>query len=351
MINCEKINIKIGSKGEIVTEIQKYLKYLGYYDGKIDGNCGEYTVTAIKKLQKEYNLKIDGNFGPLTCKASGINGKDISSTNITIDIGTWKNIMKRYNEYVQKNKKEPNICYINIQNKYQYITNSKYKDIKSRYDKYIQINKKEPNFCYINLPKTNSNTNSNSNNNSNTTIFTSSPHYVSKGCNKLGQCNSYNCGPHSLRQCLAKFNIDNYSELTLAGYAGTTTAGTSHGGLNTALAQIRKKTGKNITITWKKFSDFGNTTSERFKNLGKLISQNNTDAIVHSLYRNKWGHYEVIKSINTKTNTVEVLNSLGSRCNSPGYCGYIETRSFNVFASYISNTPGGQPSIGLIIKQ
>ena len=55
--------------------------------------------------------------------------------------------------------------------------------------------------------------------------------------------------------------------------------------------------------------------------------------------------------IDTKNNIVKVLNSLGNRCSRPAYCGYIENRSFNTFASYIANTPGGQPSIGLVVKK
>lgn len=353
MINCTKINIKEGSTGDNVKEVQKYLKYLGLYEGKIDGNCGKLTVNSIKQLQKQENIVQDGNFGPITCKNSGINGKDISESNITLDIGTWLDMVKRYDKYVATNKKEPQISYIDVNNKYQYITNVKYKEIKRRYDEYLSKNNNKPNFVYINYPKTITSTPNitTKNSNSNTTLYASSPHFVSSGCNKLGQCTPYYCGVHSLRQVLCKFGIEDYKESTLAGWAGTTTAGTSHGGINTAIKKVNSKKGTNIVITWKNFSDFGSTTNERFKNLGKEISKSNTDAIIHNLYRNKYGHYEVIKSIDTKNNIVKVLNSLGNRCSRPAYCGYIENRSFNTFASYIANTPGGQPSIGLVVKK
>ncbi|WP_455644820.1 peptidoglycan-binding protein [Methanosphaera sp.] len=349
MINCTNVNIKQGSSGETVTELQKYLTYLGLYEGNIDGNCGELTVNAIKKLQKQNKNTVDGIFGPVTCKASGINGTDVSNSTLTLDIGTWKDMMTRYNNYVSTNKKEPNICYIDLNNKYQYITNAKYKDIKIRYDEYIKTNKKEPNFCYINKPTNTQKTTTS------TTQYNSSPHFTAKGCNKLGQCTPYYCGVHSLRQVLCKFGIEDYTEKTLAGYAGTTTNGTSHQGINTAVAKVNKNKGTNISITWKNFSDFGNTTTERFKKLGELIQNSNKDVIIHNKYRatnssNGYGHYEVVKSINIKNNTVEVLNSLGNRCGSPAYCGYIETRSFNTFATYIRYTPGGQPSIGILTK-
>lgn len=185
MINCTKINIKEGSTGDNVKEVQKYLKYLGLYEGKIDGNCGKLTVNSIKQLQKQENIVQDGNFGPITCKNSGINGKDISESNITLDIGTWLDMVKRYDKYVATNKKEPQISYIDVNNKYQYITNVKYKEIKRRYDEYLSKNNNKPNFVYINYPKTITSTPNitTKNSNSNTTLYASSPHFVSSGCN------------------------------------------------------------------------------------------------------------------------------------------------------------------------
>lgn len=349
-MDCSKVNIKSGTSGSEVTELQKYLTYLGYYNGKINGICGNLTVTAIKKLQEELDLVVDGNFAELSCKASSINGKDVSTSTLTLDLATWLDMKTRHETYVKEKGKEPHICYIDKENPYQYITNIKYKDILSRYNQYISSNGRKPNFVYINYPKTITTTphpTTSTTSNSNKTYYLSTPHFIGNGCNKLGQCNSYNCGPHSLHQCLCKLGVEKYSELTLASWAGTTTSGTGHSGLNTALKQVNNKLGKTFKLTWMNFSDLGSTTSERFKALGEKIQDANTDAIIHSLYRNKYGHYEVIKSINTKTSTVQVLNSLGTKSNGK-YNGYIENRSFNTFASYIANTSGGQPSIGLI---
>lgn len=166
-------------------------------------------------------------------------------------------------------------------------------------------------------------------------VYVSSPHWTGTGCNKLGQCNGYFCGPHSIRQCLAKQDIDNYTEATIASYAGTTTAGTGHAGLNTAIAYIARKEGIKISVEWKNFSDLGNTTTERFKALGELISTQNKGVFLHGLYQYKDGHYEVIKEVNLNNNTVLVLNSLGSKCNSPAYCGKLERRSFSTMAGYL----------------
>lgn len=166
-------------------------------------------------------------------------------------------------------------------------------------------------------------------------VYVSSPHWTASGCNKLGQCNGYYCGPHSIRQCLAKQNIDNYTEYTIAGYAGTTSAGTGHGGLETAIAKIAKLTGKKIKVEWFNFSDLGSSTTERFKKLGTLISTQNKSVFIHLLYQYKYGHYETIKEVNMNNNTVLVLNSLGSKCNSPAFCGKLERRSFSTMVGYM----------------
>ena len=44
---------------------QKYLKYLGYYDGKIDGKEGNLTKKAYKAIQKDYFAEkdVDGVYG------------------------------------------------------------------------------------------------------------------------------------------------------------------------------------------------------------------------------------------------------------------------------------------------
>lgn len=52
--------------------IQKKLKQLGYYRGKIDGIIGSQSLKAIKKFQKDYGLKVDGIVGKNTAKALGI---------------------------------------------------------------------------------------------------------------------------------------------------------------------------------------------------------------------------------------------------------------------------------------
>ena len=69
IFDCNKVNLKKGSKGEEVKTLQTHLHTLGYYNSTIDGSYGDVTVGAVKKLQKAMGgLKQDGWFGPSTCK-------------------------------------------------------------------------------------------------------------------------------------------------------------------------------------------------------------------------------------------------------------------------------------------
>jgi N-acetylmuramoyl-L-alanine amidase len=64
---------KWGSKGVIVTEIQRRLKAWGYYKGSLDGNYGYGTYLAVRTFQSKNGLKADGIAGDRTLSALGIN--------------------------------------------------------------------------------------------------------------------------------------------------------------------------------------------------------------------------------------------------------------------------------------
>ena len=151
------------------------------------------------------------------------------------------------------------------------------------------------------------------------------------GCSGMGQCTSFNCAPNSLQQAFFRLTGIHVSESTIASWAGTTSNGTGHDGINTAVAQFNRKYNTSIKITWKNFNDLGNNDSERWEQLQHYID--NGAVFCHILYRNRYGHYEVPKSVNKENLTI--LNSLGNKCNSPAYCGYIETRNKPTQLSYI----------------
>lgn len=145
----------------------------------------------------------------------------------------------------------------------------------------------------------------------------------------MGQDTPYFCGVSALQKVLFKFGIKDYSQSTLAKWAGTTTAGTSHQGIATAVAMVNRKKGTKITISEKSFKDLG------WKGIGKILANPKKDIIFHNCYRLKYGHYEVANQVNTSTNIEKVLNSLGDKCTSSCYCGYVESRSATEFKKYM----------------
>lgn len=186
--------------------------------------------------------------------------------------------------------------------------------------------------------------------------YTSSPHWTEQGAGYLGQINPYNCGPHSVRQSIKKFGI-NISESTLASWAGTTTSGTDHDGINTAIAMAAKQAGVKIDVEWVNFSSLGSNDAARFKALGELICQKNVAGFLHILYSgagdyydpdDECGHYEPLDRVNIETKYVRALNSLGSR-DGYGYYGHLQDRTFNLEAQYISGI--SQKSVCILRKK
>lgn len=68
---------KKGSTGNEVIQIQKKLKYWGYYDGDVDGIYGSKTKAAVEKFQRKNGLKVDGIAGSNTLKAMGIQSSSV----------------------------------------------------------------------------------------------------------------------------------------------------------------------------------------------------------------------------------------------------------------------------------
>lgn len=180
------------------------------------------------------------------------------------------------------------------------------------------------------------------------TIFTNTKLCERQGKNCLGQNTAYTCGPHAVMQALRRFGITKYTEATIASYAGTTTAGTGHSGLETAIAKIARLEGINLKVEWKNFSDLGSTLTERFRKYGDLMTDDNKAVFHHELYRGQYGHYSNIKQVNTNSSNLIVANSLGNKCGSPAYCGYMENRSFNTQRNYFQGI--SQRSICIITK-
>ena len=148
---------------------------------------------------------------------------------------------------------------------------------------------------------------------------------TNKGCSGMGQCTGYYCACNSLQQSFYRLTGIKVDEKTIAGWAGTTSDGTDHAGINTAVAKFNKKYNKNIKINWYNFSELSWTKISKFIKKGAVF--------FHLLYRNKWGHYEPIQSVG---DPLKILNSLGNSCGSGTYCGYIENRTKSEQKRYIN---------------
>lgn len=175
-----------------------------------------------------------------------------------------------------------------------------------------------------------------------TSKSTLKPYLTNKGCSGMGQCTSYNCACNSLQQAFYRLTGILVDESTIAKWAGTTTSGTGHDGINTAVAMFNKKYGKKVKITWYNFSDLGKNDAERWKKFKEFIEK--SAMFCHILYRLKYGHYEVPKLV--KDSTLDILNSLGDKCTSTAYCGYIENRTKAEQLAYIKGI--SQKSIAVL---
>ena len=61
-------NLKKGSTGSDVRELQTKLNSIGYNCGSVDGIFGTKTLAAVKKFQQKYKLAVDGIVGKNTYK-------------------------------------------------------------------------------------------------------------------------------------------------------------------------------------------------------------------------------------------------------------------------------------------
>lgn len=217
---------------------------------------------------------------------------------------------------------------------------------------FIDKNNKLPNYCnfnegFISVKQSSKETSKKDNNQStsdkaNTYIYVSKPHPTKKGCGGMGQDTSYYCGVSALQKVLYKFGIRDYSQKTLAGWAGTTTKGTSHQGIRTAVAKVNQLKKTNIKVEEKTFLEV-----KGWEGIAKILANPKKDIIFHDLYRLEYGHYEVVNQIDLKTGMLKVLNSLGNKC-PPCYCGYVEDRRSTFMKQYMDGI--SQKSLIILTK-
>ena len=67
------VNIKYGSTGSAVQQLQDFLQDQGFYKGNIDSKFGLGTMRAVMAFQKANGLSVDGYFGKISrSKANSI---------------------------------------------------------------------------------------------------------------------------------------------------------------------------------------------------------------------------------------------------------------------------------------
>lgn len=254
-------------------------------------------------LNKKKNVK-----RVIQADAKNVTGQ---SVNITLTKKEYTDKMKKYCKWVEDHQSLPN--YINI----------KGKKVKPKiWNAYVGYLFK----VYYETGKLPASRPIKSNIYNTSSSSTSLHNYLTnKGCSGMGQCTGYYCACNSLQQSFYRLTGIKVDEKTIAGWAGTTSDGTDHAGINTAVAKFNKKYNKNIKINWYNFSELSWTKISEFIKKGAVF--------FHLLYRNRWGHYEPIQSVG---DSLKILNSLGDRCGSGTYCGYIENRSKREQKSYIN---------------
>lgn len=310
--------------------------------------------TCHTNVKKKYKNGISSKWGYYICKSILNPGKDITKISIgdapnpegdkinkTVKKNDYLKIIKKYVQFIEHEKRLPN-----------WVAIGGTKVSPRLFTAFVAF------ILYKKLPKTQAIKSSIYSKpvTKCSNPYTSSPHYTSEGCNHLGQCTPYYCGPHCVHQGFRKFRV-NISESTLASWAGTTTSGTDHQGLETAIKKAAKKAGFDVDIKWYNFSDLGKTVTQRFKKYGEMICKSNVFGFFHIGYEDSgeergdkvFGHYEMVDKVDIKNKQVRVLNSLGSKCGGNSYCGHLQWRSFALQAHFISNI--SQKSVCIVTKK
>jgi peptidoglycan hydrolase-like protein with peptidoglycan-binding domain len=83
--------LKKGATGEVVRQLQRALKDLGYDPGPIDGEFGIRTESAVKDFQDDRGIAVDGIVGDITW----LNIDEADLSNPTIKKGSTGNPVRR----------------------------------------------------------------------------------------------------------------------------------------------------------------------------------------------------------------------------------------------------------------
>jgi len=255
-------------------------------DNAIGGGCDGIVFFRWGLLTKEYFEK-----QPV----------DFPTQKTYIQLAQFKDMIRRYKAYVQKNKREPRIIYLTCCQG-EYVKLETFKDMLQRYKKYTEANGREPLIIYLQAPKTPGTTP--------TGNWTVTGFYIQDY-----QDTNYTCGPSSLQMALSALGC-NVTESQLKTWAGTTTSGTGHQGLVYAIKKASERCGRNITGTFYSFKATGWSKVEEWIKEGKEIvihlwtSPLKEDIYHNIVWKGGYGHYVYLVGVNNKEGLVKIADPM-----------------------------------------
>lgn len=223
---------------------------------------------------------------------------DISNKQVKINRATFINMLLRYWAWKKSKGREPNIIYTRPNQQGDYVKLARFNDMRIRYEKWEASHGSPPNFVWTIPPA------------STPTPPAPVTDWVLTGYFQQDYQNtSYTCGPSSAQMVFSALGLS-FNESQIASLAGTTTAGTSHQQLYTAMRKLYPS----LDIAEYYLSDIGfDGIIGKLKNNCEIIlhirtGPLRTDADGNGVWQNDYGHYIFLEGVNPVTKRVRVFD-------------------------------------------
>lgn len=305
-----RVNKYIEQGGKPIDERRIYLdydtkaEYVLYY--KYKNMLVRYNAYVSKYNKEPTSLQISVNAGPIDDK------------NVKVPLETFLDMKARVDAF-KGTLNDTTHVYLDMTTMYDYINYSTYKNMLKNYNTFVSKNKRQPNYITTTTKSCN------------TTIEIpnadcyKNPRYYSNG--NMKQETLWYCSANMVQQILYELTGVYYSESYLAKKMGVTKSGTGPNEIVACVKNILQNSGYKIkTCEWKYFDDIG------WNLLGKMCQDSKIGVGLHSVYKLKWGHYEAFYKLCLSKEKIYILNSLSG--------GYLEARSFSTMKSYMNAYSG-----------
>lgn len=90
--------LQVGDRGDEVQAVQEKLSQMGYVVGSMDGVYGDVTADAVKTMQKEKNLPVDGKVSPELYKT--LIGRDLPVSRGGVSVAAVKRLIQSSFQYI-----------------------------------------------------------------------------------------------------------------------------------------------------------------------------------------------------------------------------------------------------------